>query len=104
MIHGGDIVADGRYDRVPGTTSAEVAFVVGDAWRRRGIATLLFDELVVLATGHGIDEFVAETLAENHAMLRVFAKTGLVTGQRIDSGVYELRMPLTGTRAPEPAH
>ena len=42
---GPTMVAVGRYERLSGTTSAEVAFVVADAYQGRGLGTLLLEKL-----------------------------------------------------------
>src|SRR5262249_11295026 len=52
---------------------AEVAFAVPDEMHGRGIATLLLEHLVSIARQHGVHAFTGETLAENTAMLTVFA-------------------------------
>ena len=52
---------------------AEVAFAVPDDMHGRGIASLLLEHLVWQARQRGLRAFTAETLAENSAMLRVFA-------------------------------
>ncbi len=70
------ICAVGRYDRALGSASAEVAFVVEDAYQGRGIGTLLLEYLAVIARGQGIDRFEALTLAENAEMLGVFRHSG----------------------------
>lgn len=46
----------------------------------KGIATLLREHLVSRARDDGIQAFVAETLAENTEMLRVFADAGFRCG------------------------
>ena len=70
------IVAGARYVVVkPG--QAEVAFAVMDQYQGRGIGTLLMRHLVGLARAAGIQELVAEVLADNVRMLKVFAKSGL---------------------------
>ena len=56
---------------------AEIAFAVPDDMHRRGIATLLLEHLASLARQRGLCAFIAETLAENSAMLRVFGDAGL---------------------------
>ena len=56
---------------------AEVAFAVPDDMHGRGIASLLLEHLVWQARQRGLRAFTAETLAENSAMLRVFADAGL---------------------------
>jgi len=73
---------------------AEVAFAVPDDVHGRGVASLLLEHLVWLARQRDLRAFVAETLAENSAMLRVFADAGLPAKRRISSGVVELTFPL----------
>jgi GNAT superfamily N-acetyltransferase len=73
---GGRIIAVARYDRMAGSTDAEVAFVVDDAHQGRGLGTLLLEHLVVIARTRGITRFIAETLPENQAMLHVFLGAG----------------------------
>ena len=76
---------------------AEVAFAVSDDMHGRGIASLLLEHLVWQARQHGLRAFTAETLAENSAMLRVFADAGLPAKRRISDGVVELTFPLPGS-------
>ena len=73
---------------------AEVAFAVPDDMHGRGIASLLLEHLVWRARQRGLIAFTAETLAENSAMLRVFADAGLPAKRRIAEGVVELTFPL----------
>ena len=94
VIRGGEILGVGRYDRRGDTTDAEVAFVTRDDCWGIGIATLLFQQLMVAAQGMGIRRFVAETLPENRRMLGVFAGTGLVAERTFGDGVVEVTMPL----------
>ena len=68
-------VASYELTGTPGT--AEIAFAVPDHLHRRGIATLLLEHLVSIARQHQVKAFTAETLAENTAMLKVFADAGL---------------------------
>ena len=42
--------------------TAEVAFLVADAWQRKGISTILLAHLAAVAEQHGIDAFCAEVL------------------------------------------
>ena len=60
---GDRLVGVARYDREPGTDSAEVAFVVSDEHQGRGIGTVLLEHLAAAARERGITRFVAETLA-----------------------------------------
>ncbi len=73
---------------------AEVAFAVPDDVHGRGVASLLLEHLVWLARQRDLRAFIAETLAENSAMLRVFADAGLPAKRRISGGVVELTFPL----------
>ena len=74
---------------------AEVAFAVPDDMHGRGIAGLLLEHLVWQARQRHLRAFTAETLAENSAMLRVFADAGLPAKRRIAEGMVELTFPLT---------
>lgn len=58
-------------------THAEVAFLVDDTHRGRGVGTLLLGQLAALASKYGIVRFVAETLPVNSPMLHVFRDAGL---------------------------
>lgn len=70
------IVAGARYVVVrPGV--AEVAFAVIDEYQGQGLGPLLLRHLVSIARPAGITELVAEVLAANRAMLRVFESSGL---------------------------
>ena len=73
---------------------AEVAFAVSDDMHGRGIASVLLEHLVWRARQSGLRAFTAETLAENSAMLRVFADVGLPANRRIADGMVELTLPL----------
>ena len=94
---GDDLIAVGRYDRIDGTRDAEVAFVVDDAQQGRGIGSLLLEHLAAAARERGIQRFVAEVLAENSRMVRVFRDAGYTAEYAYDSGVVELSFPIAPT-------
>jgi GNAT superfamily N-acetyltransferase len=77
-LDGSDVVAVGRFDCLPGTDDAEVAFVVADGWQGEGVGTHLLEELADRARAEGVTRFVADTLAENHRMRGVFRRSGLM--------------------------
>jgi len=56
---------------------AEVAFAVVDQFQGQGVGSALLRHLSSLARKAGLQEFVAEVLAENVPMLKVFEKVGL---------------------------
>lgn len=70
------IVAVGRYDRVSGTSEAEVAFIVADHYQHQGIGLLLLQHLADAATTRAITTFTAETQSDNRCMMNVFEDSG----------------------------
>ena len=92
--HDRDLVAVGRYERLTGSSEAEVAFVVADAYQHHGIGTLLLDELAEAAWTRGITVFVATTLAENRGMLDVFHHSGFHVTSRRDHETILLRFSI----------
>jgi len=82
--------AGGREGRV-----AEVAFVVEEDFHGLGIAGRLLAHLAAIARGRGLVALEADVLAENKAMLAVFAKSGLPMRKRQDSGVVHVTLALT---------
>jgi len=91
------IAGGGRYIRTTGQ-SAEVAFLIGDAFQGLGIASLLFKHLVAIARNSGIRQFEADVLPSNEAMLRVFARSGIpVTRVATRESVHVL-MELSGEK------
>ncbi len=80
--HGGadEIVGGGRYVRIDSSghgQSAEVAFLVKDAYQGFGIGSRIFKHLVNIARSSGITQFEAEVLPSNRNMLRLFERSGL---------------------------
>jgi GNAT superfamily N-acetyltransferase len=88
------LVAVGRYDRLPGSADAEVAFVVADDFQHHGIGTLLLEELARAAWARGVTHFVAEVLTSNTAMLRVFFDSHYEVEWDERDGTVELRFPI----------
>jgi len=70
------IVGGGRYI-VTRPGEAEIAFVVVDQYQGRGVGAALMRHLAAIARAAGLERLVAEVLAENGPMLRMFEKSGL---------------------------
>ena len=87
------IVGGARYI-VSKPGSAEIAFAIEDAHQGLGIASHLMRHLTGIARAAGLGEFSAEVLAENSAMLKVFARSGLAVTTRRERGVVHLTMSL----------
>ncbi|HMQ16070.1 MAG TPA: GNAT family N-acetyltransferase, partial [Phycisphaerae bacterium] len=71
---------------------AEVAFTVQDEWQHKGLGTYLFQRLVQIARGNGIERFTAEVLAENAPMLAVFHRSNLKVTTADEGGVVHVTM------------
>ncbi len=96
---GGQLVGVASYEPTGKPGVAEIAFAVTDHMHGRGVATLLLDHLVSTARLRGLRAFTAETLADNVAMLRVFANAGLAARRQVSDGVVETTFPLPSDEA-----
>ena len=90
-------VAVARYDRLPGTSEAEVAFVVADEHQGRGVGSLLLEHLAAAARERGITRFFAETLADNRAMQSVFKQAGWAARSTWADGVVHVEFAIEPT-------
>ena len=72
--------------------SAEVSFVVADAWHGRGVGTLLLEHLAAAGRAAGVVEFTAEVLADNGPMLSVFRDAGFGAIRTFDRDVVTVVM------------
>lgn len=83
----GPVVADARFVRDENDPStAEVAFIVGDAYQGRGVGSFLMDAIAVAAWFDGIRRFSARVLSENYPMRAILDRFGAVW-HREDLGV-----------------
>lgn len=83
----GAIIAMARYDLDPATQTADVAFVVDDAWQRKGLGTALLARLAKSAKERGVKAFTADALSSNKAMLGVFQASGYPCESKRDGNV-----------------
>lgn len=70
------VIAEARYVRRPDPTAAEFAVSVAEAWRGKGLASLMLGKLACRAAGAGVERIVGETLASNARMLSLARKAG----------------------------
>jgi acyl-CoA synthetase (NDP forming)/GNAT superfamily N-acetyltransferase len=91
---GDDIVAMGSFDRWPERTVAEVAFMVDEDHRGRGLATVLLEYLVVAAREVGLTGLAAMVLPSNTAMLTVFHRAGFESGREFADGLIEVTLAI----------
>ncbi|WP_319523554.1 GNAT family N-acetyltransferase [Breoghania sp.] len=86
----GRIIAEARFARHKDKPYVDVAFVVDADYQGLGIATYLFRMLARLARQRGARGMTADVLATNHAMLKVFEKSGFPIRSRFEEGAYAL--------------
>lgn len=92
-------VAVASYSSEPDADTAEVAFLVEDAYQGRGIGTLLLERLAMAAEDAGIAVLEAFVMEQNHQMLSVFTDSGFEIERRPDDDGWYIRLDLTPTRA-----
>jgi GNAT superfamily N-acetyltransferase len=93
------IIGSGRCfvaQQVDGSRTAEVAFVVEEDYQGLGIARRLLARFVEVARTKGISMLEADVLAENKAMLAVFARSGLPIRRRHEGGTVHVTLSLQG--------
>jgi GNAT superfamily N-acetyltransferase len=96
----GELVAVGRYDRYPESTTAEVAFVVRDDYQHLGLGHRLLGALAAAAWERGITNFSAETLSSNHAMISVFRHSGFAVSTSSEFNETRVRFSIDPLAAP----
>ena len=95
---GKDIIAIGRYYRLPGGYRAEIAIVIEDSYQQKGIGTKLVEWLANVARDNGITMFEADVLAENEEMMNVFRDYGFHIESDLEAGAYHVTFPIALTK------
>ncbi len=95
---GDELVAVARFDRYPGTTGAEVAFVVRDDYQHMGLGHRLLESLAEAAWARGITTFSADTLVSNRDMMSVFQHSGFHVTSSVSAGEISVRFSIEPTR------
>jgi acyl-CoA synthetase (NDP forming)/GNAT superfamily N-acetyltransferase len=91
----GRAVGVGEYYARPPGHDAEVSFAVADDHHHEGIATVLLEDLAMIAKAAGFRRLVADTLAENRAMQAVFRDVGLAHRMWSEDGIVHVQLDLT---------
>ncbi|CAJ1497219.1 GNAT family N-acetyltransferase [[Mycobacterium] burgundiense] len=93
-----EVVADARFvrDESKGTT-AEVAFIVADAYQGRGVGSFLMKAVAIAAEVAGVEQFTARVLSENLSMRRILDGYG-AHWEREDLGVVMTVLPVPERR------
>ena len=87
-----EVIGVGRYALLEDMHFADIAFAVKDDYQNKGIGRELFSYLTYLAKKKGLLGFTALVLLENQSMLHLIRKMGFDLEQKLDDGVYELKM------------
>jgi len=90
-----EIVAVGRWTKLPGTSDAEVAVLVADPFQRRGIGTELLRRLLEIGRAEKVPRLVADILPENQEMQRVCARLGFTLHQSADDHTVKATIELS---------
>ncbi len=89
----------GNYVGMPGGRSAELAFLVEDAFQGRGISTLLLERLAGLAAANGYVHLEAEVLPDNQPMLNVLTGSGFEVHRVWGGDTVHVELPVGGPAA-----
>ncbi len=92
------LVAVGSSSPYPDKGTAEVAFLVEDAFHGRGIGTLLLERLAMAAEEAGLSALEAYVAPDNDKMLQVLADSGFTIERELEDGGWHIRLALKPTR------
>jgi acetyl coenzyme A synthetase (ADP forming)-like protein len=93
-----DIVAIGRYYRLPHKNSAEVYVLVDESYQGRGLGTVVMEKLAATARTQDISVFEADVQVENESALSLISSFGFHVTKILDNNVYHTNMPIMPTR------
>jgi acyl-CoA hydrolase len=89
------IQAVARYYFIESINSGEVAFVIKESLRGRGMASTLLGEMVAIAKIRKLDSLVACVRRDNASMLKVFERSGFIRQPSEDFDEVSLKLSLT---------
>ncbi len=90
------VIGVASYFRVD-TDRAEVGFAVADAYRGRGLGTILLGHLAEVAAANGINVFEAVVMPTNYEMIRVFRDSGFPVEVRLGPDEIHVSFPTSIT-------
>jgi acyl-CoA hydrolase/GNAT superfamily N-acetyltransferase len=91
---GESIQAVARYYYIESINSGEVAFVIKESLRGRGMASTLLGEMIAIAKIRKLDSLVACVRRDNGSMLKVFERAGFVRQPSEDFDEVSLKLTL----------
>lgn len=93
------VVGLGNYVGMGDEHSAEVAFLIEDAYQGKGISTLLLERLAGIAAANGLIDLEFEVLPDNDAMLNVIKSSGFTYHQMWNSETVHIELPVNNAAA-----
>lgn len=94
-----EIIAVGRYICATDGQQAEMAFVVHENYRRRGLCTLLLEALRACAKAQGLRQLFAQTQEDNFPMLGIFFKAGATIAIIEGTHAIDVQLPVENLQA-----
>jgi acyl-CoA hydrolase/RimJ/RimL family protein N-acetyltransferase len=88
------IQAVGRYYFIKSMNAGEVAFVIKESLRGRGMASTLLTEMIKIAKIRGLSKLIACVRRDNASMLKVFENSGFIRQYSQGMDEVELELPL----------
>jgi RimJ/RimL family protein N-acetyltransferase len=95
------IHAVGRYYFIESHNCGEVAFVISEHKRGKGMAKTLLDEIIKIATLRKLDKLIACVRRDNAPMLKVFEKAGFLRKYSEEMDELNLELQLTASTIAE---
>ncbi len=95
------IIGEARYMISPGDPYPDVAFMVDENYRGRGLASALLHYLIDIAGERGIKGFRAEVLVSNRSMMRVFEKLPYMLRKTVAEDSISLAFDFDELKSPE---
>jgi RimJ/RimL family protein N-acetyltransferase len=95
----GEIIGGARY-YIWSPGQADIAFIVGDAYQNKGIASTMLHHLALIARDAGISDLHAHTLPGNRRALRVLDKLGFPRTAAHKRNMMHVTLHLAGTTHP----
>ena len=96
----GEIIGGARY-YIWSPGQADIAFIVGDAYQNKGIASAMLRHLAFIAREAGISDLHAHTLPDNRRALRVLDKLGFPCTAARKRNMMHVTLHLDGKAHPD---
>ncbi|MGA7233738.1 MAG: GNAT family N-acetyltransferase [Xanthobacteraceae bacterium] len=96
----GEIIGGARY-YIWSPGQADIAFIVGDAYQDKGIASAMLRHLAFIARDAGISDLHAHTLPDNRRALRVLDKLGFACTAAHKRDMMHVTLHLDSTAHPD---